>query len=225
MNRKQTQTYQMLTRVVDFGTANVNLFPNNSAADGILKELGTQVENLAEAATTRVSADRDLRAGSSARDTARTKLSSVLSHAAQISNALDTNTLEMPAGRSDQALIQSAHAFALAVKPVAQDFVKHGLDPEVVATAVDELEAAIAACNTAKTKRSAAFGEWKQTLEQALGALHRLDAIARTLADNPGAMAAYETARIIDHPGGRKALKPPAVLPTTTPEVAKSTAA
>jgi hypothetical protein len=224
MNRKQTQTYQMLTRVVDFGTANVNLFPNNSAAGGILKDLGTQVEKLTEAATTRVSADRDLRAGSAARDTARTKLSNGLSHAAQISNALDTNTLELPAIRTDQALIQSAHAFAFAVKPVARDFIRHGLDPEVVATAVDELEAAIAARNTAKTKRSAAIGEWNKTLEEALGVLHRLDAIARTLEDNPGPMAAYETARVIDHTGRRKALKPPAVEPAT-PEAAKSAAA
>jgi hypothetical protein len=225
MNRQQTQTYQMLTRVVDLGTANVNLFPKNSAAEEILKELRTQVETITEAATARVSADRDLKAGSAARATARTKLSHVLSHATQISNALNTNTLEPPASRTDQGLIQSAHAFALAVEPVAKDFIKHGLDPEAVATAVKELEAAIATCDTARATRSAAIGQWERAIKEALGTLHRLDAIARTLENYPGAMASYETARTIGRTGGRKTLKSSTAEPMTTPEAAKSTAA
>ena len=225
MNRRQTETYQMFTRVTAYGKANVNFFPKNSAANEVLTDLEAQAENATEAATARKSAERNKRSGLAARGKARTKLGNFLSHAVQISRVLDTNTLNPPDSRTDQSMIQTARAFVVSVEPMAKDFIKHGLDPEDVTAAVDELEAAVATCNAARIGRATAITKWNTALEEGLVALHRLDAIARTLADNPEAMAAYETARTIVYTGGKKAMKLTASEPASVPEAAKTAAA
>src|SRR5436189_4389430 len=100
MNRIQTETVQMFTRVTAHGKANVNVFPKNSAANEVLTELEAQVKKATDAATARKSAERNKRAGLAARGKARTKLGNFLSHAVQISRVLDTDTLSPPDSRA-----------------------------------------------------------------------------------------------------------------------------
>jgi len=49
MNRNDTQTYQMLTRVADFGTKNVSSFPKTSGAARLLDGLEKGLKTMSEA--------------------------------------------------------------------------------------------------------------------------------------------------------------------------------
>jgi len=49
MNRNDTQTYQMLTRVADFGTKNVSSFPKTSGAARLLDGLENGLKTMSEA--------------------------------------------------------------------------------------------------------------------------------------------------------------------------------
>ena len=63
MNRKNSQTYEVLTRVVDLGTRNVSLFPENSAIAELLETLESGRKTLAEQDAIRASADTKVRVG------------------------------------------------------------------------------------------------------------------------------------------------------------------
>jgi hypothetical protein len=78
MERKYTQTYSMLTRVVNFTTQNVGLFPKNSAASKILEALDSDVTQLSEQAGAQVSAEAAIRISRKARNPARETLKSIL---------------------------------------------------------------------------------------------------------------------------------------------------
>src|SRR6266705_2146900 len=74
MNRKNMQSYQMLTRTVEFATNHVGLFPKNSAAAEILDTMKSGVSELSGKGSTRVSAESAMRISGNARTAAREEL-------------------------------------------------------------------------------------------------------------------------------------------------------
>ena len=155
MNRKNMQSYQMLTRTVEFAANHLGLFPKNSAAAEILDTMKSGVSELSEKGSARVSAESAVRI--SRRTAARQKLQGCLATADRIARLLRSDKIRFPAGRTEQALIDSGHAFAADAESMAKDFIKHGLDPEEVSGAVEALENAIRDYSNAKATRSAAI--------------------------------------------------------------------
>ena len=131
MNRQNTQNYQMLTRVADFATNYVGLFPKTTAAPDILSALGAAVATLSDQASTRVSAEATIRTNCQTRIAARETLRTRLQRAEQTGRAVNSDKFRMPAKRTDQALINSRHAFAVDAEPLNQTRIaaaghKHG---------------------------------------------------------------------------------------------------
>ncbi len=223
MNTQETKTFEMLTHVADFGAKNVSLFPKITSAAEIVKTLKSGVQKLSDGTTARVSAERAVRTSGSARARARAKLRTCLSRAYQIARALDIGEFRFPVRETEQAIIGACNSFVADIESMKTDFLKHGLPPNDVSSAVENLKEAILNHTAAKETRSAAVKEWRKDMRETLAALRRFDALVSiVLADKPGAMASYSIARSI--PSARTRKTAPAVSSNPSPPPVSTTA-
>ena len=142
--------------------------------------------------------------------------------AEQTAQALGSDKLRGPLKRGDQALIDCGHAFAQDAEALKKDFIQHGWAPQFgddVSAAVETLEHAVLDYASATAKRSSAIREYVKSLEDAMGYLRRLDIlVAKTIADDPAAMASWTVARtVIRVPVRKRIAKPPDVAPVVPP--------
>jgi len=225
MNRKDTQDYQMLTKVVDFTHNNVGLFPKTSAATEILAALDSAVTRLSDQARTQISSEAAMRVSRNARTKARNTLRKRLALSDQIARVLNSGQFRAPQKHGDRALIDSGRAFVVDMEPLKEDFTRHGLAPEDMTSAVEALERAILDYASGMAMRASAIEQFGTTIEEAMVQLKRLDVlVAMTLADNPAATAAWTVARSTNRVAVRKPKeKPPGVPsppePVNTPVV------
>jgi hypothetical protein len=224
MNRKNTQTYQMLTHVVDFGTRNVGLFPKTSGATKLLETLGAGVETLSEQSGILIASATALRNGRTVKDVSRESLKNYLVRAGQLSRALHFDKLQLPASPTDQNLIDSGNGFLLEAESMKKEFVEYGLSARFAAdleAAVRSFQKSIQDFRDAKGRRSASLQKWNETLEQTLDALGRFDVlVSNALESDHAALASYAIARAVRRVGGRKAAGPaPAADPAPVTSV------
>ena len=223
MNRNDTQTYQMLTRVADFGTKNVSSFPKTSGAARLLDGLENGLKTMSEAGGIYVAAKTAMRNGRTAKEACRENLKSYLSRAAQLSRVLHTDKLQLPANATDQFLIDCGKGFLLEAESMKKDFVEHGLSAkfaEEVTAAIEDFEKTILDYGEARGRRSASYKKWQETLEETLDILGRFDFLVTNAFENDSAaLASYAVARSIRRVGGRKAVgtTPPAAEPAPAP--------
>ena len=227
MNRKNTQTYQMLTHVVDFGTRNVSLFPEDTGAKKLVETLATGVEALSQQAGVWTASKTALRNGRTAKDASRASLKNYLERAAQLSRALHNDKLQLPASPTDQNLIDSGNGFILEAESMKKEFVEHGLSATFAAdleAAVRTFEKSIQDVRDATGRRSGSLRKWNETLGETLDALGRFDIlVSNALENDHAALTSYAIARAVRRVGGRKAeetspTEDPA--PATTPVIA-----
>jgi len=223
MKRKNTQTYQMLTHVVDFGTRNVSLFPTDTGAKKLLETLATGVETLSQQAGIWTASKTAVRHSRTAKDTSRESLKNYLTRAAQLSRALHRDKLQLPASPSDQNLIDSGKGFLLEADSMKKEFVEHGLSATFTSdleAAVRNLEKSIQDCRDATGRRSASLTKWNETLGETLDALGRFDIlVSNALEHDHAALTSYAIARTVRRVGGRK---PAGTAPTPDPVPATS---
>ena len=216
MNRKNTQTYQMLTHVVDFGTRNVSLFPEDTGAKKLLETLTTGVETLSQQAGIWMAAKTALRNGRTAKEASRENLKNYLERAAQLSRALHSDRLQLPANPTDQNLIDSGNGFLLEAESMKKEFVELGLSATFAAdleTAVRTFKKSIQDVRDATGRCSGSLRKWNETLGQTLDALGRFDIlVSNALGNDPASLTSYAIARAIRRVGGRKAV-------ATTPSI------
>ncbi len=230
MNRKDTQTYQMLTHVVDFGTRNVGLFPKTSAAAGILKTLEKGVATLSDQAGIWVAAKSETTTAYASRVASRETLKDLLSRAAQLSLVLQTTPIRLPNNVTDQQLIDAGRGFLRTGGPTTQDYVDHGLSAtfaDDLVAAIQDLEKGIQDCRDAKGRRMAVLEKWLTLLQESMNTLFRFDVlVSNTLKDDRAAMASYALARAVRRVGGHKvsAASPPTATPAPVPEEAPTPA-
>jgi len=209
MNRKNTQTYQMLTHVVDFGTRNVSLFPEDTGAKKLLETLATGVETLSQQAGVWTASKTALRNGRTAKDASRASLKNYLERAAQLSRALHNDKLQLPASPTDQNLIDSGNGFILEAESMKKEFVEHGLSATFAAdleAAVRTFEKSIQDVRDATGRRSGSLRKWNETLGETLDALGRFDIlVSNALENDHAALTSYAIARAVRRVGGRKA--------------------
>jgi hypothetical protein len=213
MKRKNTQTYQMLTHVVDFGTRNVSLFPTDTGAKKLLETLATGVETLSQQAGIWMASKTAVRNSRTAKDTSRESLKNYLTRAAQLSRALRSDKLQLPASPTDQNLIDSGNGFLLEAESMKKEFVELGLSATFATDledAVRTFEKSIQDVRDATGRRSASLRKWNETLEETLDALARFDIVVSNVFENDhAALASYAIARAIRRVGVRKAAGPP----------------
>ena len=231
MNRRENETFEMVTRTGEFLTTNVDRFPKASAATEIAAALEAGVKTLNDEARNIASAEIALRSSGSVRSTARENLIIMLGHVSTIGEALNSTKFSLPARRSDRTLIDTGRAFAVEAEPLAEEFAKHGISIKAIRAAVNALEEAIRSGANARAARKAGREKWTATLEEALLNAKRLDVLVETTITDPGPLAAYVAARTVRHVGGRKATEnsateatPPSAA-TPAPVTAQATAA
>jgi chorismate mutase len=211
MKKSQIQNYEMLTRVVEFTTTNVSLFPKTSAAAEILEGLQSTVRRLSEQASAQMASEGALQASRTARAAARDALTRRLVLTEQVARALHSDNFPVPIRRRDHDLISSGHAFVENGAPLSKEFTKHALPLNELTAAVDALERANLDYSSGRARRAAAIQEFRSTTTEAMGYLQRLEAIVEmTLADNPTAIVAWTVARTVARVAVRKREAKPA---------------
>jgi len=213
MNRRNAETYKMLTRVTDFATNNVTLFAKSSASVEVQTSLKTVMGELAILSSARIAAESTLRAARNERDVARDAMKAMLAKADRTARALHSHKFRSPTRPTDHALIDGGRAFAAEIEPLKEAFIAYGFTPENVTAAVKPLEVAVLAYASARAKRSAAIREYKQKMDVAMECLRRFEVlVANTLADNSAAMTEWSMARTVSRftPRKRAAAEPEA---------------
>jgi hypothetical protein len=238
MNSYNTRRYDMLKRVCDFGAGHADVFPASSLGGKMFARVTAAVGALDEHAAARVSTDGSVRDGArvklGGRETLRDALRAISSTAQAL--AIDTPGLgekfRLRNMRTDQAILNAARAFAQDASAFAAAFVAHGLP----STFRKDLDASIRGFETAirddaagRNAQVAARDAFDTTMDDALTAIRRLDAIVdNRLRGDRTAIAAWERARRVDRPprarNGTAEPTAPSQVPAATPPPQAATA-
>src|SRR5215471_14790480 len=122
MNRHSVENYKMLTRVSDFATTNVSLFPKTSPAEEIQKALAADVSGLDTLSSARISAETVTRSAWKDRAAAREVMKDLLMQASRTARALNSEAFRSAVRPNDHALITSGRAFAADIEPIKKEF-------------------------------------------------------------------------------------------------------
>src|SRR5262245_32964799 len=117
MDRKNFEHIEMFTRVVEFGSSRVGLFPQNTFAGQSFAELGSALSKVSEHAALHAASKGAVRAARKLRQAARENLEnqlrriSVTAEAISTTKALD-GQFRIPKWTRDQELVHIARTFA-----------------------------------------------------------------------------------------------------------------
>jgi hypothetical protein len=168
MNRKRTQQYRMLTRVVDFGAKHVGLFPERTIAGDLLAEITATVARLPEYATSQVSSNASIQTSFRARKTARLAVKTQTEAIVQIARALKMQNFSIPIKAKEEELINTARSFVERAQPLKTEFIQHGLPPafiENLKTSIQALEESLLSRASGEAARSGAIREFNKLLD------------------------------------------------------------
>jgi hypothetical protein len=223
------QTYQMLTRVTDFGSRHVGLFPPDSAAAELLSVLGSGAKTLSEESTVQTAAESAMRNARLARESARNELRSYVDKIGELSRSLHADSIRPRDLTTEAALIAGARAFIHSAGSLKEQFRTHALPAafaEEVQKAVEELERATLDYSNAQGVRTGAIQKSAKAMEQITEALQRFDFIvANALEGNTAALASYATARSVGRARSRKTAGTPIEDKAAPATAASATAA
>jgi hypothetical protein len=230
MNALEVRRLEMLTRVRDFGAARAASFPQDSLGGEQFAVVDAVVEDLSREAATQSSGVSSVQQATASRNGARETLRESLQAITRTARAmaLDTPGLEnkfrLPRSGSDQALLNTARAFAADALPLKAEFIRHELPAtflEDLQTDIADLERAIGSQNTGRGAHVTATASITAAIERGMSAARRLDAVIRNkFRDDPATLAAWESARHIERAGRgpRRTNGEPATPPTPPPQ-------
>ena len=228
--------YSMLVRVREFGAANRELFPAAGAAGQLFTAVSKAVDQLRACMVTEASGHSAARDSAMSKAAARRALWEALDAITRTARALDTPGLggkfRMSSARNDHELATSAGLFRRYAAPLKAQFLAHGLPRTFLAdlqAALDAFQRATQDRLTARETSAAAKADIGSSLDAALHALTRLDAIvANTLRDKPALVAVWTRARRVAKvraSAATRAAAPadptpatPGPVPSTTPD-------
>lgn len=211
MNALEMRRMEMLTRVRDFGAAHAALFPEDSLGGQLFDVLNVAVEDLTREGATQTSGVSSVQQATVSRAGAREALRESLQAITRTARAmaLDTPGLEnkfrLPRSGSDQALLNTARAFAADAAQVKAAFIRHELPTtflEDLQMDIADLERAIGSQNTGRGAHVTATASIDAAVERGMNAVRKLDAIVRNkFRNDPATLAAWESARHIERAG------------------------
>ncbi len=227
MDDRDLRSYEMVTRVRDFGAEETASFPATTLGGELFAQVGAAATELAAHVARRISGSTDARQGTAskavAREALRAKLEMIRRTARSMSvtmGGLDQK-FRIPRNMSDQELLGTAQSFSLDAAPLKADLIRFALP----ANFLTELDAQIAAFESAVNSQHAGRGRQvsatagiDDALERALAAVRQLDAIVRnTFHDDPQRLAAWESARHIQRAAHTKQTAPTPPDPANAP--------
>ncbi len=213
MNKDNRNQLRMFGRVVKFGAAHTEQFPDNSLGGRTFAALNS-ARTRAEAFTASQAAGR-----ASARQAAAWKAAAVeaLHHTVDAmirtaeAIALDTPGVDkefQPAGdKSTDALLETASAFAARAVPLSAAFIEHDMPATFTAdlnACIQNLQRAIEKKEDGRKAHMDATAEITSAIQDGFDSIQRLDAIVRNkLAGDPSGLAEWERVRHLDRPNHR----------------------
>jgi hypothetical protein len=233
MNTIDIHRYSMLVRVSDFGAAHRDLFPAAGTAGRLFAAVSKAADELRTEVTAQATGQIAAREGAMSKAAARDTLRQAVEGIARAARAIGTPELaarfQLPGGRSDHGLTTAARAFGEAAAPLKAEFVAHGLPKAFLndlQAALDAFETATRVRFAARATGAAARAGIGSTIDAALAALTRLDAIVvNTLQGKPTLLAAWASASHVTRVrggGDREPATPAVPAPLKTPEAGEA---
>ncbi|MDT5158373.1 MAG: hypothetical protein QOC99_7 [Acidobacteriota bacterium] len=218
MNDKQRGRFERGSRVLAFITPNASDFPSNSKGGESFARLKTEIDKLAALDVTKATSMSTHRQGSvgrhDVRETLRTQIAAVCDTAEIASRDrpdVKGSFPRTPPDHSDQTLIAVARSFAEAALPLKSLFIEYDLPADFIdrlSANADALDQHITSQNRSTGTRVNTNAAIKESLRHVDDEIDRLDTIVRNkYRDDPAKLAAWESARHIEHtartkPGG-----------------------
>jgi hypothetical protein len=220
----------MLTRVRDFGTERAASFPEDSLGGAQFAIVGGSVETLTREAATQSSGVSSFQQASVSRASAREALRETLqtlsrtARAMAIDNPGLENRFRLPRSGSDQALLNTARAFAADAVEIKAAFIRLEMPAnfiEELNADIEDLERAIGSQNSGRGRHVTATASIDAAIERGMSAVRKLDAIVRNkFRQDPATLAAWESARHVERttraprrPNGDQPAAPPPPQP------------
>ncbi|MEQ1757571.1 MAG: hypothetical protein ABL986_04580 [Vicinamibacterales bacterium] len=205
MRRTEVKQFEMLVRVSGFGKTNRDLFPPDSLAGQAFETVHESVSQLGKRAVSKMTSAKG---GKHSRVITRRALVERLLAISRIARVIGEDApgfdepFQMPASRSDQALLAAGRVFAQQAEAQRSRFAAYGV-PEAHLTCfpglADDFEAAIAARRVGREEHTAARAGIESAMAAALAALRKLDLIVPNLLhDNPVLLAVWEDDRRVE---------------------------
>jgi hypothetical protein len=195
----------MLVRMIEFGAAHREWFPEGSLAGKSFATVAKAVATLKDLAVAQLARME----GARARRDARAALVETLQRISRTTRVIQADdltfpiTCRLPAGESAQAVLTAARLFARGLEAVAASFIAYGMDDTFVADLTSRLENYEQAlhphdANRRESAATRATLDW--TIAEAMTAARRLDVIgANRLYGDPAAIAEWACARRLSY--------------------------
>jgi hypothetical protein len=213
MTSKAIPKYQMLVRVREFGAARRDLFPARSVAGKLFAAVAAAADALQQHDSKELAGRGGEQDAAASTVAARTALRRQMRAIAQTAAAAETpglgalgSVFRAPLDGNDEQLLSQARTLLQEAKPFAGTLVAHELPSDFLRqlqAAVDAFERALGERASGRDQRVAARARFDASMEAALRAVGRLNAIVPNKLDDPAGIASWNLARRIDYRRGR----------------------
>lgn len=218
MDTLDTKRQEMFVRAHEYGAQYATAFPAGSYGAGLITKLGEVIEGLKSLALDQSKGRSSVRESSASKAAARDELMrrmEAISRTARVM-AFTVPGLEdkfrLARGVGDQSLLLLARTFADDAEPLKAEFIKRGLASDFVEElreAADNFDAAINRKSQGRGKHVAATAGIDDLVERGVRVVRELDALVRnTFAEDPSALAAWESASHVERPTRKSSRKP-----------------
>ncbi len=224
MTKRQTRQYDMLNRVRAFGATHREQFPDGSAGSAAFTAVATALAQFEAAAMSKLTVKQ---AGRKARAAAKLAVEARIGAIAKTARIVAKttpgadSTFQLPARRSDVAVLTAARAFLTEVEAVKGTFLQHGLPEGFIQDlrqAADTFEQAIEGRSAGRTRVSRAQHLIRTALAHGMDAVATLDVIvANTYGDDPLLLAEWKNARHVESGGRSASVGAPSTVPPPMP--------
>jgi hypothetical protein len=227
MNNRETRLYETFLRTQEFGTAQTASIAGNAFAVEQFARLRQTLAQLDAQATAQSSSKRSVVESGTSKKAAREKLRAKLNAITRTAKPLEKTTpgiagkFRAPARLKDQDLLAFARGVAIDAAPLKDEFIKRGLRADFIedlSAASAEFEHAISRRIQNTESRVASTATVKTRLRECLDILRELDPVIRNIfADDPAALAAWESASHTERASRRAKSNPQPAQPPPTP--------
>ncbi|MBV8859053.1 MAG: hypothetical protein JOZ02_19130 [Acidobacteria bacterium] len=228
MQKSETRALDMLRSVRLHGQPRAAAFPANSRGGELYVSINTGIGNIERLSGEQAEHERNFREASKRKDGAEDFLEDLMVSINRTARSMSRTTpgaeekFRLPPNRDGEMWLAAARAFATAAEPLADEFVRRNMAPDLV----DDLKARILAVTQAddaqakaENARIEATADLAAAIRQGLEDVRELDAIVRnTYAGNEAELAAWESASHVERAprhAGEEEEEPPA--PPTPP--------
>lgn len=213
MDSLETKRLEMFRRVLELESKYASQFPADSYGGGLFKRLGEVIKGLEEHALRQSEGRSVVSEGVSSKSAVRDEIFRRLEAISRTARVMAYTSpgledkFRLVRGIGDEALLIMARTFSSNAEPLKADFILRGMAPTFLEDLNDEIAALDAAVKRKTQGRSAhvsASAEIDDLIERGMRAVREIEALFRnTFADDPAALAAWESASHVERRGAR----------------------